>query len=177
MEVFFWFDLWEFPFTPLEFELGTPVTLILHSITVPWWHLIFTSIIFKYLTLVHYGMCLYYSGLTCERFFLTHPGFKWGTLDFSSCTLPLYHKDFWFLPGTISGILICCRGTGGDWTFESFFLPYWELNWEPMVRYFCILPLCNGYIWFSPMTISGIHSLLQSDLLWYCSDRTFESFL
>ena len=132
VEVFFWLDLGEFPFIPLGLELGTIRSLILHSTTVPWWHLIFTSYILRYIPLVHWDMWLHYSVLTCERFFLTHPGFNWGPLDLLSCTLPLYHSDFWFLPGTVSCILIWCRGIGGDWTSESFFLPHQELKWGPL---------------------------------------------
>ena len=104
--VFFWLDLWEIFFLPtLGFELGTSGSLVLHSTTVPWWLLVFTSDNFRYLTLVQRDWWWYSSDWTCERFSVhQHWDLNWGPLDLLSCTLPLGHGDFWFSPLTISGI-------------------------------------------------------------------------
>ena len=51
--VLFWLELWEIIFlATLRFELGTSGSLVLHSTTVPWQLLVFTSDNFRYLTLV-----------------------------------------------------------------------------------------------------------------------------
>ena len=99
----FWLDLWEIFFlATLGFELGTSESLVLHSTTVPWWLLVFTSDNFRYLTLVQRDWWWYCSDWTCERFsFWPHWGLNCGPLDLWSCTLPLCHGDFWFSPLTI----------------------------------------------------------------------------
>ena len=81
--VFFWLDLWEIFFLPtLGFELGTSGSLVLHSTTVPWWLLVFTSDNFRYLTLVQRDWWWYSSDWTCERFsFYPHWDLNWGPLD------------------------------------------------------------------------------------------------
>ena len=103
--VLFWLDLWEIFFlaTP-GFEPGVSGCLVLHSTTVPWWLLIFTSDNFRYLTLVQRDWWWYFSHWTCERFFLATPGFEprvSGCLVLHSTTVPWH---FWFSPLTISGI-------------------------------------------------------------------------
>ena len=82
--VMFWLDLWEIFFlATLGFEPGTSGSLVLHSTTVPWWHLVFTSDNFRYLTLVQRDWWWYCSDWTCERFsFSPHWGLNLGTLDF-----------------------------------------------------------------------------------------------
>ena len=105
--VLIWLDLWEIFFlaTP-GFEPGTSGSLVLHSTTVPCWLLVFTSNNFKYLSLVQNSWRWYSSDWTCERFsFWPHQSFNQGPLDLQSCTLPLHHSDFWFLPLTIWGII------------------------------------------------------------------------
>ena len=104
--VFFWLDLWEIFFYPTpSFELETSESLFLHSTTVPWWLLIFTSDSLRYLTLVHRELCWYCSDWTCERFsFIPHQVLNWAPLNLYSCTLALHHGDFWFSPLTISSI-------------------------------------------------------------------------
>ena len=81
--VLFWLDLWEvFLLATLGFELGTSGSLVLHSTTVPWQPLVFTSDNFRYLTLVQRDWWLYCSDWTCERFsFWPLWGFTWGSLD------------------------------------------------------------------------------------------------
>ena len=104
--VFFWLYLGEIFCSPtLGFELWTSGSLVLHSTTVPWWLLVFTSDNFKYLTLVQRDWWCYSSDWTCERFSVhQHWDLNWGPLDLLSCTLPLCHGDFWFSPLIISGI-------------------------------------------------------------------------
>ena len=77
------FDLWEIFFlaTP-GFEPGTSGSLVLHSTTVPWQLLVFTSDNLRYLTLVSDGLVWYCSDWTCERFsFWPHWGLNPGPLD------------------------------------------------------------------------------------------------
>ena len=51
--VLFWLDLWKiFLLATPGFELWTSGSLVLHSTTVPWWLLVFTSDNFRYLNLV-----------------------------------------------------------------------------------------------------------------------------
>ena len=81
--VLFWLDLWEIFFlATLGFEPGTSGSLVLHSITVPRWLLVFTSDNFRYLTLVQKDWWWYCSDWTCERFsFWLHQGLNLGPLD------------------------------------------------------------------------------------------------
>ena len=67
--VLFWLDLWEIFFlATLGFEPGTSGSLVLHSTTVPWQLLVFTSDNFRYLTLVQRDWWWYCSDWTCESF-------------------------------------------------------------------------------------------------------------
>ena len=127
----------------LGFELGTSGSLVLHSTTVPWQLLVFTSDNFRYLTLVQRDWWWYCSDWTCERFsFWPHWGLNWGPLDLGtsgslvlhSTTVPqqllvftsdnfryltLVQRDWWWY----------CS----DWTCERFsFWPHWGLNWGPL---------------------------------------------
>ena len=79
----YWLDLWEIFFlATLGFELGTSGSLVLHSTTVPWQLLVFTSDNFRYLTLVQRDWWWYCIDWTCERFsFWPHWGLNWGPLD------------------------------------------------------------------------------------------------
>ena len=105
--VLFWLDLWQIFFlTTLGFEPGNSGSIVLHSSTVQWQLLIFTSDNFRYLTLVQRNWWWYCSDWTCDRFsFWPHQGFEPGTsgsLVLHSTTAPLC--NFWFSPLTISGI-------------------------------------------------------------------------
>ena len=63
-------------------ELGTSASLVLHSTTVPWQLLVFTSDNFRYFTLVQRDLCWYCSDWTCERFSFWPPqGLNPGPLD------------------------------------------------------------------------------------------------
>ena len=81
--VLFWLDLWQISFlATLGFEPRTSGSLVLHSTTVPWQLLIFTSDNFRYLTLVQRDWWWYCSDWTCERFsFWPHRGLIQGSLD------------------------------------------------------------------------------------------------
>ena len=89
----------------LGFELGTSGSLVLHSTTVPWQLLVFTSDNFRYLTLCRgIGGGIVLTGPVRDFIFAT-PGFELGTsgsLVLHSTTV--HHSDFWFSPLTISGI-------------------------------------------------------------------------
>ena len=104
--VFFWLNLWEIFFlATMGFEPRTSGCLVLHSTTVPQWLLVFTSDLFRYLTLVQRDWWWYCSDWTCERFsLLPHQGLYPGPLYLYTCILLLCHYDFWFSPLTISGI-------------------------------------------------------------------------
>ena len=137
--VLFWLDLWEIFFlTTLGFEPGTSGSLVLHSTTVPWQLLVFTSDNFRYLTLVQRDWWWYCSDWTCERFsFWPHWGLNpmtSGSLVLHSTTVPrwllvftsdnfryltLVQRDWWWY----------CS----DWTCERFsFCPHWGLNLGPL---------------------------------------------
>ena len=81
--VLFWLDLWEIFFlATLGFEPRTSGSLVLHSTTVPWWLLVFTSDNFRYLTLVQWAWWLYFSDWPCEKFsFRSHQDLNVGPLD------------------------------------------------------------------------------------------------
>ena len=81
--VLFWLDLWQIFFLPTPgFELGTSGSLVLHSTTVPWQLLDFTSDNFRYLTLVQKDWWWYCSDWTFETCsFHPHWGFNQGLLD------------------------------------------------------------------------------------------------
>ena len=72
-----------FSFWPHQgFEPRTSGSLVLHSTTVPWQLLVFTSDNFRYLTLVQRDWWWYCSDWTCERFsFWPHQGLNPGPLD------------------------------------------------------------------------------------------------
>ena len=137
--VLFWLDLWEIFFlaTP-GFELWTSGSLVLHSTTAPWWHLVFTSDNFRYLTLVQRDWWWYCSDWTCERFsFLATPGFElWtsGSLVLHSTTAPWWHlvftsDNFRYLTLVQRDWWWYCS----DWTCERFsFWPHQGLNCGPL---------------------------------------------
>ena len=115
--ILFWLDLWEIFFlATLGFwTQGTSGSLVLHSTTMPWWLLVFTSDNFRYLTQVQRDWWWYCSDWTCERFsFCPHWCLKPGTSG--SLVLHSYHctkATSGFSPLTISGIWLWCRGIGG----------------------------------------------------------------
>ena len=122
----------------LGFEPRTSGSLVLHSTTVSWQLLVFTSDNFRYLTLVQRDWWWYCSDWTCERFsFLATLGFEPGTsgsLVLHSTTAPwqllvftsdnfryltLVQRDWWWY----------CS----DWTSERFsFWPHRGLKPGPL---------------------------------------------
>ena len=154
--VFFWLDLWEIFFSPtLGFELGTAGSLVLHSTTVPWWLLVFTSDNFRYLTLVQRDWWWYSSDWTCERFSFHHTGIWTGDLWISSPAL--YH---------------CAMVTSGFhlWQFQVFnsgaeglvVVFFWLDLWE--IFFFTNTGIWTGDLWISSpalyhcaMVTSGFH--------------------
>ena len=112
------------------FKPRTSGSLVLHSTTVPWQLLVFTSDNFMYLTLVQRDWWWYCSDWTCERFyFWSHQGLNGtsGSLVLHSTSVPqqlqvftsdnlryltLVQRDWWWY----------CS----DWTCERFsFWPHW----------------------------------------------------
>ena len=137
------------------FEPGTSGSLALHSTTVPWQLLVFTSDNFRYLTLVQRDWWWYCSDWTCERFsFWPQCGFEPGTsrsLVLHSTTVPqqllvftsdnfryltLVQRDWWWY----------CS----DWTCERFsFWPHQGLNQE--------LWISSPALYHCATAISGFH--------------------
>ena len=182
MVVLFWFDLWEIFILPTPgFQLGTSGSLVLHSTTVPQQLQVFTSDNFRYWTLVQRDWWWYCSDWTCERFsFCPHQGVNWGPLNLYSCTLPLWHDNFWFSPLSIPGNELWCRGIGGGIVLiglrEIFIFPTpgfelgtsgsWVLHSTTVPQWLLIFIYENFRSW----------TLLQRDWWWYCSDWTCERF-
>ena len=139
VEVFFWLDLWQIFFlaTP-GLELGTSGYLVLHSTTVLWWLLVFTSDNFRYWTLVQRDWWWYCFDWTCERFsFWPHQGFDPGTsgsLVLHSATVPQWllvftSNNFKYLSPVQRDWWWYCA----DWFCERFsFWPHQGLNWWPL---------------------------------------------
>ena len=138
--VFFWLDLWEIFFLPtLGFELGTSGSLVLHSTTVPWWRLVFTSNNFRYLTLVQRDWWWYSSDWTWwEIFYLpTLKYLNWGpagSLVLHSTTVPWW--PLVFTSDNFRYLILVKRDWwwySSDWTCERFSVhQHWDLNWGPL---------------------------------------------
>ena len=143
-----------------------PVTygsLVLHSTTVPWWLLVFTSDNFRYLTLGAEGLVVVLFWLDLwEIFFLAIP-VVW-TQDLWISSPALYHCTTWWLLvfsfDNFRYLTLVQRDWWwycSDWTCERFsFWPNCGLNLGHLDHYSCTLPLHHGDFWFSPLTISGI---------------------
>ena len=131
--VLFWLDLWEFFFLPtLGFELGTYRSLVLHSTTVPWQLVVFTSDNFRYLTLLQRDWWWYCSDWTCE--------------NFSFCSHWLWTGDLWI---SSPALYDCAMATCGFhlWKFQIFtfgaeglvlvlfWLDLWEFFFLPTVGF------------------------------------------
>ena len=180
--VLFWLDPWKIFFLPIPgFEWGTSGSLVLHSTTVTWVYLVFTSDNFRYWSLVQRDWWWYCSDWTCERFsFCPFQGLNWGPLDLYSCTLPLCHGDFWFLPLTI---LVFNSGAEGL-VVVLFSLELWEIFFLPTPGF--ELGTCGSLVlhsttvphWFLVFTSDNFRylTLVQRDWWWCCSDMTWERF-
>ena len=138
----------DFIFATLGFELGTSGSLVLHSTTVPWQLLVFTSDNFRYLTLVQRDWWWYCSDWTCERFSFWPLGFELGfelgnSLRYLISSPALYHCDpvlavplLVFTSDNFRYLTLVQRDWWwycSDWTCERFyFWPHWGLNWGPL---------------------------------------------
>ena len=155
----------------LWFEPWTSGSLVLHSTTVPWQLLVFTSDNFRYLTLVQRDWCWYCSDWTFERFpFLDTLVFEPGTsasLVLHSTTVPwqllvftsdnfryltLVKRDWWWY----------CS----DWTFERFSFwatlglwtgHFWISN---HALYQCALATSGFHLWLFQVFKSGAEGLM-----------------
>ena len=160
--VLFWLDLWEILFlaTP-GFELGTSGSLVLHSTTVPWQLLVFTSTNFRYLTLVQRDWWWYCSDWTCERFTFW-PHWVW-TGDPWISSPALYHC------ATVTSCFHFCQfqvfNSGAEGlVVVLFWLDLWEIFFLPTLGFELWTSGClvlhsttaHGDLLFSPLTISGI---------------------
>ena len=166
------------------FEPGTSGSLVLHSTTVPWRLLVFTSDNFRYLTLVQRDWWWYCSDWTCERFsfFLATPGFEprtsgslvlhsttepWQLLVFTSDNfryLTLVQRDWWWY----------CS----DWTCERFSFSLATPGFEPGTSGSLVLHSTTApwqLLVFTSDNFSYL-TLVQRDWWWYCSDWTSERF-
>ena len=178
--VLFWLDLWEIFFLPtLGFEPGTSGSLVLHSTTVPWQLLVFTSDNFRYLTLVQRDWWWYCSDCTCDRFyFCPHWGLNWWTSgSLSPASLPLLHT-------ATSGFYL--------WQFQVFnsgaeglvvvlfWLDLWQILFLPTLGF---EPGTSGYLVLHSTTVPQqllvftsdnfrYLTLVQRNWWWYCSDWT-----
>ena len=127
MVVMLWLGLWEIFFLPAPIlELEIPGSLVLHSTTMPWWLLVFTSNNFRYLTPVQREWWWYFSAWACERFLSAYTIIQartFGSLMLHCSTMP------WWLLVLISDNLryltvvqIYWQWYCSDGSFEWFFL-------------------------------------------------------
>ena len=104
-----------------------------------------------------------------DIFFLATLGFESGPLDLLSCTLPLCHCNFCFLPLTIPGIYLWSRGIGGgivligpvrdflfghtgDWTQDIWI--------SSPALYHCATATSGFYLWQFQVFNSGAEGLV-----------------
>ena len=182
--VLFWLDLWEIFFlATLGFEPRTSWSLVLHSTTVPWRLVVFTSDNFRYLTLVQRDWWWYCSDWTCERFsFWPHWGLNPWDLWISSPAL--YH---------------CATGTSGFhlWQFQVFnsgaeglvvvlfLLDLWEIFFlahtgvwtqhlliSSPALYHCAMATCGFHLWQFQVFNSGAEGLVVV-LFWLATCERF----
>ena len=163
-------DLWEFFLLPaLAFELGTSGSLVLHSTTVPWRLLVFTSDNYRYLTLVQRDMWWHCFNWNYESFSWLYWDLNWGPLDLKSYTPPLFHGDIWFSHQTITGIYLWCReiciGVVLIWPVRVFLFDcteMWIRNlWiSNAVLYHCAMLTSSFFLWKFQVFNSGAEWLV-----------------
>ena len=180
--VLFWLDLWEIFFlATLGFELGTSGSLVLHSTTVPWQLLVFTSDNFRYLTLVQRDWWWYCLIGPVRDFLFGHTGFELGTsgsLVLHSTTVPwqllvFTSNSFRYLPLVQRDLVVL------------FWLDLWEifflatLGFELWDLWISSPALYHHVPWQLLVFTSDSFrylTLVQRDWWWYCSDWTCERF-
>ena len=181
--VLFWLDLWEIIFlgTP-GFEPTTSGSLVLHFTTVPWWHLVFTSDNFRYLTLVQGDRWWYCSDWTYERFsFWPHRG-VW-TWDLWISSPALYHHATVTSGFHLWQFQVFNSGAKGL-VVVLFWLDLWEifflatLGFEHGTSGSLVLHSTTVPRWLLVFTSDNFRylTLVQRDWWWYCSDWTCERF-
>ena len=163
------------------FELGTSGSLVLHSTTVLWWLLVFTSENFRYFTLVQRDWWWYCFDWTCERFSLwPQQGLNWGPMDLFSCTLPLNRATSVFHLWQFQVF-----NSGAEWlVVVLFWLDLWEIfflatpGFEPVTSGFLVLHSTTVQWWLLVFTSENFRylTLVQRDWWWYCADWTCERF-
>ena len=168
----------------LGFELGTSRYLILHTTTMPWWFVVFSSVNFMYLILVQRNLWWYCSDWTCGN---PVPGFEvWttGSLVLHSNTVPQLHlvftSDNWrYLSLVQRDLKLYCS----DWTCEDFSFAHngiwtWDLLisnsalyfcamansgfhlWQFQVFYFSAEGLVVALVWLNPWEFSSVHTMV-----------------
>ena len=181
--VLFWLDLWEIFFlaTP-GFELWTSGSLVLHSTTAPWWHLVFTSDNFQVFNFGAEGLVVVLFWLDLwEIFFLATPGFElWtsGSLVLHSTTAPWWHLVF--TSDNFRYLTLVQR----DWWWYCFWLDLWEIfflatpGFELWTSGSLVLHSTTAPWWHLVFTSDNFRylTLVQRDWWWYCSDWTCERF-
>ena len=149
--------------------MGTTGFLVLHSTTVPWWLLVFTSDNFRYLTLVLRDPWWYCSDwILWEIFFYPNTGFELGTsgsLVLHSTTTPwwllvftsdnfryltLVQRDHWWY--------------SSDWMCERFsFSHTWLWNGDHWISspalYHCMMVTSGFHLWQFQVFNSGAEGL------------------
>ena len=126
MVVLFWLDLWEIFFLATwGFELGTSGSLVLHSTTVPWWLLVFSSDNFRYNKSGAEGLVVVLFWLDLwEIFILATSGFELGTSGFLVLhSTPVPHWLLVFTSDNFRYLTLVqrdCRQYCSDWTCETF---------------------------------------------------------
>ena len=180
--VLFWLDLWEIFFlAPSVFEPGTSGSLVLHSTTVPWQLLIFTSDNFRYLTLCrgigggivligpvrdflfdHTGVWSWYLWISIPVLYhcatVTSYFHLWQFQVFNSGKEALVMVLFWLDLGQIFFLATPGfePGTSGSLVLHSTTAP-WQL----------LIFTSDNFRYLT---------LVQRDWRWYCSDWTCERF-
>ena len=182
MVVLFWLDLWEILFLPtLGFELGTSGSLVLHSTTVPWQLLVFTSDNFRYLTLVQGHWWWYILTGPVRNFLFAHTGVWIGDLWISSPAL--YHCDLGTSCFHLWQFQVFNSGAEGL-VVVLFWLDLWEILFLPTLGFelensgsvvlHCTTVPCQLLVFTSDSF--RCLTLVQRDWWWYCSDWTCERF-
>ena len=176
--VLFWLDLWEIFFLPTPgFQLRTSVSLVLHSTTVARQLLVFTSVNFRYWTLVQRDWSWYCSDWTERDFHFSHTRVWTGDLWISSPAL--YHcatvtSDFHLWKFQV------LNSVAEELVVVLFWLDQWEIFFLPTPGFelgtsgSLVLHPTMVTRWLLDFTSDNFRywTLVQRDWWWYCSDWT-----
>ena len=171
-----------FSFTALGFEPGTSGSQVLHSTTAPYWLLVFTSDIFRYLTLVQRDWWWYYSDWTCDRFSFTALGFEPGTSGsqvLHSTTAPYWllvftSDNFQVFNSSAEGLVVILILIGPVADFLFAHTRVWTRDFwiSSPALYHC----CHSWLLVFTSDIFRYLTLVQRDWWWYYSDWTCDRF-